>query len=91
VAVGGEASLLHVIDRRRLELGDASLPAQAYHAARGLPHRDAEALVRRAEASAGAAAERGLDALVALLRKDSAVAAWLALASGLRAKRRASR
>ena len=52
VTVAGDAARPQIVDRRRVELVDPSLPRQAYHAAVGLPLPDAGRLITEVEASA---------------------------------------
>ncbi|MQA84331.1 MAG: hypothetical protein GEV03_06835 [Streptosporangiales bacterium] len=66
VAVGDPGT--SVVERRRIELGDPSLPDQVYHAARELDIEAAADLVRRAEGAVAATAAHGLGEFVADLR-----------------------
>jgi hypothetical protein len=62
VAVAGSAAEPTVELRERVELIDAELPRQVFHAAAALPVDEAEALVRRVERAARRCAERSFAA-----------------------------
>jgi hypothetical protein len=64
VTVTFDGARLDVVDRRRVELIDEDTPRQAFHAAAGLPHDDAAALVARVEAAIEGASEAALDEIV---------------------------
>jgi hypothetical protein len=67
VAIGRLGSGLQIIDRRRIELvdpGDADWAKQPYHAADGLPPKDARKIVERGVAAAHRVAAREMRALV---------------------------
>ena len=64
-----------VVDRRRLQLLDDSLPRQPYHAAQDLPLDEAADLVARVEAAALEAATDALRALCAGLGRPVAAVA----------------
>jgi hypothetical protein len=68
VAVGGGTSPEVFVEWRRLELSDASVPVQAYHAARALSPEEANVLTQRAHDAARNAAARSLGDLVEELR-----------------------
>ncbi len=55
---------LRVVDRRRVELIDADVPRQAYHAAANLSPAAADALVARVDQSIAACARAELSAIV---------------------------
>ena len=63
VVVGESAGALMVLDRRRIEIADPKIPGskQPYHAAEGLPIREAAALLDRCRRSTGALAQRALE------------------------------
>lgn len=60
VTIAGSPDGPRVLDRRRFELVEADVPAQAYHAAATLELSAAEALVHRWERAAVAASARNL-------------------------------
>lgn len=64
VAVAGDARDLQVLDRRRVELCDASLPRQVYHAVQDSPLDRAAKLIGEVETSALACATSEINALV---------------------------
>ena len=67
VVIGRSGSGLQIIDRRRIELvepGDADWAKQPYHAADGLPPKDARKIVERGVAAAHRVAAREMRALV---------------------------
>jgi hypothetical protein len=70
VALGGTAGSPEVLDRRRLELKDPSVPesGEPYHAGEGLDLDEAERAVRRGTEAARAATRRSLQGLVEELR-----------------------
>jgi hypothetical protein len=70
VAVAGPVSAPVVVDRRRLELCDASFPRQPYHAAENLTAAKAEALVSRSLETADRLAASAVAAAVETRRKD---------------------
>ncbi len=67
VATGSPAEG-QVVERRRVELIEARLPRQPYHAAEPLPFAKAEALIRRAQASAVRATRGSLAAALDAVR-----------------------
>jgi hypothetical protein len=72
VAIGRSGSGLQIIDRRRIELvepDDTDWATQPYHAADGLPPKDARTLVERGVASAHRIAAREMRALVERSKK----------------------
>jgi hypothetical protein len=78
VAVAGPLDSPSVVDRRRIELADKSIPGsvQPYHAAEGSPLAQAEEFIGRCRAASNALARRALDEVLADL-----------LANGFRAVR----
>ena len=72
VAIGRSGSGLQIIDRRRIELvepGDADWAKQPYHAADGLPPKDARKIVERGIAAAHRVAAREMRALLERSKK----------------------
>ena len=72
VAIGRSGSGLQIIDRRRIELvepRDADWAKQPYHAADGLPPKDARKIVERGVAAAHRVAAREMRALVERSKK----------------------
>ena len=84
VAAVDGALVPDVVDRRRIDISDASVPGQAYHAAAGLDFAAAERLVRTATEAAGKAARRSLEAMVSDLAADGhkVVGTGIVLANG---------
>jgi hypothetical protein len=86
VAVGGPLDAPAVLDRRRLELAEPTVPGSAppYHAAAGRRFPQAEEIIRRCTAGALTLARRGLKAALDDLRADghAPVAGALLLAAG---------
>jgi hypothetical protein len=88
VAVAGPAGSPEVIERRRLELVEGSLPKQPYHAAEAMLGKvglgAAEDLITRAAARAGRMARDGMAAAVADLagRGYAAAGCGILIASG---------
>lgn len=72
VVVAGSRRSPAVVDRRRIELADPSVPGskQPYHAAEGLALKKAEELVRRCADEARLRARRSLRAVIADLRES---------------------
>jgi hypothetical protein len=70
IALQGPVSAPVVVDRRRLELCDASFPRQPYHAAENLTAAKAEALVSRSLETADRLAASAVAAAVETRRKD---------------------
>ncbi|MCI0403477.1 MAG: hypothetical protein L0212_08140 [Acidobacteria bacterium] len=66
VVVTGTPAAPVILDRRRLEIADPKLRGskQPYHAAEGLPFKDAEQIIRRCTASTNALAERAVRGVV---------------------------
>ncbi len=66
VVLTGTAAAPVILDRRRLEIADPKLRGskQPYHAAEGLPFKDAEQLIRRCTNSTNALAERAVRGVV---------------------------
>jgi hypothetical protein len=54
-----------IVERRRIELADGTVPVQPYHAAEPLPFPEAEQLIRRAEEISGRLARREVERLLA--------------------------
>ncbi len=72
VAIGRSGSGLQIIDRRRIELvepGDADWAKQPYHAADGLPPKDARKIVERGVAAAHRVAAGEMRSLVERSKK----------------------
>jgi hypothetical protein len=69
VTLAGPAEEPTLLDRRRLELLDDGLPAQAYHVAQTLPLADAERLVAEVRAAALAHGTGAVSLLVEDLRR----------------------
>jgi hypothetical protein len=86
VAVAGPLDSPVVLDRRRLELAEPSVPgsAQPFHAAEGRRMAQAEDIIKRCTAGARGLARAGLKAAVNELRAQghSPVACGLLLAAG---------
>jgi hypothetical protein len=63
VTLSGTQRSPEIVDRRRVELCEASIRGskQPYHAAEALPPRDAEALIGRCRASTASLARRGME------------------------------
>lgn len=80
VSVAGDAARPEVVDRRRVELVDPSLPRQAYHAAAGLPLDEATRLIEQVGSSALEVTEHQLRSLRADLDRLDAEVAGLAVA-----------
>jgi len=73
VAIGRSCSGLQIVDRRRIELvesSDADWAKQPYHAADGLPPKDARKIVERGVAAAHRVATREMRALVERSKKE---------------------
>src|SRR5262245_39258303 len=70
IALQGPVSDPVVVDRRRLELCDASFPRQPYHAAESLTAARAEALVSRSLETAARLARVAVGAAVETRRKN---------------------
>jgi len=66
VVVSGMAAAPVVVDRRRIEIADPKIRGskQPFHAAEGLPFKDAEQLIRRCTNSTNALAERAVRSVV---------------------------
>jgi hypothetical protein len=86
VVIGGDPNSPEVIDRRRLELADPAVPGfpQPYHAAEGLPLKQAEKLIGKCVAAAGRLARAALVDVVADLTHSGfkPVGCGLLLSSG---------
>lgn len=86
VVVGGKFASPLVIDRRRVEIADAQIPGskQPFHAAEGLPLKEAQRLIQRCTDSTDSLAERALRALVGAVEEKGyrVVGCGLVLASG---------
>jgi hypothetical protein len=65
VVVALDGTAVEVLDRHRVELIDQDTPRQAFHAAAGLPHDEAAALVEEVEAAIERGAGAVLDELLA--------------------------
>jgi hypothetical protein len=74
VALGDDGGGVALLERRRLDLIDATLPRQMYHAAAALGLEGGAAeLVRRAERNARDTATHAVGSLIADLRRDRGV------------------
>jgi hypothetical protein len=86
VAVGGDPRAPVVVDRRRIELADHSIPGsvQPFHAAKGLDIKKAEKFIARCTESADALAEPALRQMIAALSGKGlqVIGTCLVLASG---------
>jgi len=86
VAVAGLLRSPEVVDRRRIEIADPAIPGskQPFHAAEGLPLKNAEALIGRCAASTRILARRAVRTLVLDLEKRgcAVIGAGILLASG---------
>ena len=86
VAIAGPRGSPTAIDRRRIELADPGIPGskQPYHAAEGLPLKQAEELIDRCVDRTRLLARQALDAVINDLRaKDyDAIACGILLGSG---------
>ena len=67
VALRGQAGAPEFLGRWELDLAPGQLPAQPYHAAAGMPARDAHVLIEEASRAAEDAAAAGLRTLGAML------------------------
>jgi len=84
VALGGDRLQPRVIDRRRLELCDGSVPVQPFHAAEGLPLEKAEKLLERCASVTKATATASLQEMLVVVRGEGyeVTGGCLLLASG---------
>ena len=86
VAVAGPLRSPTIVDRRRIELVDAQIPAskQPYHAAQGLDLKEAAKLIKRSSAGAKRLARQAVRAVIADLqaKEHDVVAGGIVLASG---------
>ena len=86
VVVSGKLASPLVVDRRRIEIADPRIPGskQPFHAAEGLPFKEAHRLIQRCTDSTDSLADRALRALVGDLEEKCyrVVGCGLLLASG---------
>src|SRR5262245_40589853 len=69
VAVGGPSTSPHVLERRRVEMADDPEARQPYHAAEGLPPRQAATMLERFSRKARARALEGLASALEAVRQ----------------------